>query len=362
MKINSIKNISLNKTTSYKSNPIKSRQIPNDTFELSFGKRIKHSADFLEITRDVKNIRDSLTISCMMDEEGKFVPEFEDEFVELAMLYCDSDMDKETWLTTLALAFGAAKKLGAEEYLLENLTFFVNEIKELCEQGFSLKEVQSIFNWEEFDINSPKAFLILNDAFGEKMSLADKKIFLMKYCKDENWETDISRIPDVLKVFKIFGIDDLDEADVLYAMMYDDVDIKYNPDRCKFIRDVSVKLLKYAKQNDKNAIQMIKKQPREAKSLIYLLLNAILTSSQDKNGEFSLKKAKENFEDWFEYAKNNREEINSFAQIRTHNGDENYKYSTINEYIKKAPNMTYFVDNIIYRLSNVVSNTPQTFQ
>lgn len=362
MKINLIKNISPNKTTSYKSNPIKLRQIPNDTFELSFGKRIKHSPDFLEITRDVKDIRETLTISCMMDEKGNFVPEFEDEFVELAMLYCDPDMDKETWLTTLALALGATKKAGDEEYLLEYLSVFINQIKELYEQGLSSREIQSIFNWEEFDINSPRAFSILNDAFGENMPLADKKIFLMRYCKDENWETDISRIPEMLKVFKLFAVDTIEEADMLYSMMYDD-DMKYNSNRCKFVCDTLSELLKYVKQNDENATQMIQKEPQQAKNLIYLLMNAILTSSQNKNGKFSITKAKKSFAGWFEYAKNNREEINSLAQIKIYDKNKtNFKYVTINEYMKKAPEMTYFVDNIIYRLSNVVANTPQTFQ
>lgn len=359
MKINSIKNISQNKITSHKSNPIKSRQIPNDTFELSFGKRIKHSSDFLKLTKDIKDIRDTLIISCMLDENGNFVPEFEEDFVVLAKLFNDSDMDDKTRLSTLAFALGATRKQEDAKYL----PFFITVIKEMYAQGFSLEKVKSIFNWEEFDVNSPRAFLILNDIFGDDLPMSDKKIFLMKYCKDENWEVDTSRIPDVLSVFKLFGIDELDEADMLYAMMYDDVNVKYNPDRCKFMHDASVKLFNYAMKNDKNAVQMIKKQPREAKSLMYLLLNAILISSQDKNGKFDLKKAQENFEGWFEYAKNNREEINSIAQIKIYDKDrENFKYFSINEYVKKVPQKEYFVDNIIYRLSNVVSNTPQTFQ
>ena len=84
MRVTSINNISKINQKRIITNSIKQKTC-YDILDISFeGKRIKHSEEFLKITKDNKDLRDFITKSCMVDEHEKFSPEREELFVKLA--------------------------------------------------------------------------------------------------------------------------------------------------------------------------------------------------------------------------------------------------------------------------------------
>ena len=72
MKINNIQSTFVIKQRGNILNPAKIQEVKYDVLDISFkGKRVKHSKDFLEITKTNKDLRSFITQACLLDKDGK---------------------------------------------------------------------------------------------------------------------------------------------------------------------------------------------------------------------------------------------------------------------------------------------------
>jgi len=350
MKINAIKNV-VARRYQLKSNPIKqTTNVQKDTFELSFGaKRPKHSSEFLELTKDNKDLRAYLTYTCMLDENDEFSEDYEKSFVEYAKN--NKTVDSYSLIIT-ALAQKQAKIQGDMEYT----PFYCGLAEALKRKGVKKEDIKTLLSFRRFDIDMPKAVLYLDEIFKQELPMQEKIMFIDRYCKDTNGSSDSLIMMNFISLLAALEISDMDMADLFYSLTLD-FDIKFNNDKCKFMTQSVEALMNYCLQNDKVAQAFIQQSPIEAKTSIYLSLKALVESNEAQYGNFNPEKAKESFDSWFEYVKNNKDLIDKNQKITLY--DENrdvIRVISVKEAVEKhnCNPVKYF--NTLYRLSSVLAN------
>lgn len=356
MKINAIKNLTYQQ---FKQN--NNRQIfktQNDTFELSFRAKIKHSKDFLEITKNNKDIRNYLTSLCMLDENGNFDKMAQDTFVEYYhSLKSETAQNERDFLTSIALAL----KLSEENYYLEAPQHLAQIEVGKKEYGFNNEEIKAVFSPNNFDFNLPHAYAIIKTV-NEDISSSDIILFLTRYCKTKENLTDIIAVEKLCKLFNLMGIQELDMADLTYSVVLDN-ESEINHSKCDFAINSIMEVFNYCSKEE-NSCSFVINQPRKAKNLLILAIKSLIQSNEIQNdGKFDLKTATDSFNIWFEYVKNNKEEINNFQKMAVFDPKGlKVKEITIAQAIKSYPDIAVNFDNTLYRFSSILANFPDDIQ
>ena len=162
MRVTSINNISKINQKRIITNSIKQKTC-YDILDISFeGKRIKHSKEFLKITKDNKDLRDFITKSCMVDEHEKFSPEREELFCKTCKENESDDLVQREVLILCATAisghYNSTKRAG--------LKYCLKESKKLLQAGFSKEDIINIFNSEFFYIGYSEGLIYLKQILG----------------------------------------------------------------------------------------------------------------------------------------------------------------------------------------------------
>jgi len=350
MKINAIKNINYKP---FKLN--KNRQTfktQNDSFELSFSARIKHSKDFLEITKNNKDIRSYLTSLCMLDEEGNFNEIAQDTFVEYYhSLKAETTQNERDFLTSIALAL----KLSEENDYLEFPQHLaqIEVVKE--DYNLSNEEIRMLFSPENYDFNLPHAYTIIKTVYEDTPS-NDIVLFLTRYCKTKENLTDITVVENLCRLFNLMGVKELDMADSIYSIVLDENN-EVNCQKCKFMTNAITEVFKYCAQ-ESNSYSFVVSQPKKAKNLLILAMKNLIQTAQAQNkGKFDYNIAIDSFNAWFEYAIKNQDEINNQQKVAVYDSkDLKVKEISISQVVKKYPNVAADFDNTLYRFSSILAN------
>lgn len=353
MKINNIQNFSKINQTRTATNSI-SRKINYDVFEPSFeGKRIKHSKDFLEITKNDKDLRQFITKTCMLDENKVFSQKREKAFCLAYNLLSKETEDKRNALIASAIAIKSSFEIIGDYSEIE--TLFKFNMK-LLEEGFSKKEVCMIFNPESFDFKKPAGFIYMKELFKDSCSFEDMNFFLTRYGLDKNAKSiDTNRIVELALLFNLINPNNVFQADGLFSLTLDK-DGNFDAKRSSFLYGSTKILLERCRISDKNSAHFITSQENKAKGMILSMLTNLINSNTLPSGEFDEKSAKEAFKIWLDYIDSHKEEINGALKVPVYfSSDNEVKEITINEAMKvSAQNIIY--DSDLYRIAAVVGD------
>lgn len=358
MKINSIKNINYPRINSFdlnKNYSSKTRYFK----DIYFGNNIKYSQEFLDITKDDKNIREYVASALLNDNDGEVGEKIQEDFAYLfSQLYKTEKYDKRTLLYAISAAFiKNYQKSGNIDY--EKLGNDINQAYFLYEANYDSSQVRTILDYG--DENMANAFCYMRKKYGDDLSFIDIKIFLTRYCTNEENQVDLKRVACLSEAFSKVGIQDKILADGLFTVMHNS-DYEFDFEICNYINNSMDKLLSYIKNYDQNAIAYFAYNPKEASErLVFMFMHLVEGSGRLSNGEFSTQKANEAFDDWFEYVKENKETIEYDEKLRIALNNGKIAEKSIWEMMKKLPQQAYMFDNIIFLMSCVLMNERGTF-
>lgn len=335
MRVTSINNISKIKQKRIITNSIKQKTC-YDILDISFeGKRIKHSKEFLKITKDNKDLRDFITKSCMVDEHEKFSPEREELFCKTCKENESDDLTQREVLISCATAISGhynSTKRARLEYCLK-------KSKELLQAGFSKEDIINIFNSEFFYIGYSEGLIYLKQILGNDFNLPDANLFLARYCLDNDGKTNPQKVATFNFLFSTLSLDNIYQADAVYNLCLN-TEGEVDPTKCTIIAYIGTALLKGSYQDVKS------------KGEIISTLSTILSSSTSETGEIDEDKALSLYHDIGNYVIENEEALDLSLKFPVYNQTSGeVEEMTMQELRKNFPQQSMQYDNFFSKFT-----------
>lgn len=341
MKITSIKTpiIAKQKISNLKS--VK-QNLQTDAISISFGaKRIKHSDEFLKITKNDKDLRDFITKTCMLSDDEEFLPDKEKFYCKTYGDFKTEDTDERTVLIACAAAINGAKNA--------KLKYCFNSAKKLLNAGFSKENIVCIFNSDLFKVGYVDALLYLKGIQGDDFDLSEADVFIANFCKDDNDIIAPERVTGLRPLFETLLIDNKYHADALYDLCCDSKK-QFSLERAKLLSVLINGLAGICKSVGDNPDSYFNANSEKAKGDIISMLSSLFLSSTLENGEIDTNKTIDILEQMAVYAYENREELNASLKIPFFDVQSGGVIErTVDEIKNVNPALTEVYDNLFFR-------------
>lgn len=340
MRITKINNIPKFNQKRIISNPIK-QDVQYDILDISFSsKRIRHSKEFLKHTKNNDNLRDFITKTCMIDENGKFSPKREELFCKTYKNLDVKDLSEEDSLILCATAVGGyfnSIKGASIEYCLKTG-------KNLLEAGFSKEDINNIFNSDFFYTGYSEGLIYLKQVLGDNFNLPDANLFLVRYCLDNKGRTVPQKVSIFAYLFSELSIDNIYQADAIYNLSLNDKK-EIDPNKSALISFIGKALLDASSQDTK------------AKGEVISILTSILSLSTLETGEIDVNKALKIWQDIGEYVIDNEGMLDSILKFPIFNPTTGEAEEiTMQQLRKKFPQECVQYDNLFSKFVAMFKN------
>ncbi|MBR5304374.1 MAG: hypothetical protein IKU37_06060 [Candidatus Gastranaerophilales bacterium] len=354
MKITSIKTpiVAKQKISNLKS--VK-QNLQTDAISISFGaKRVKHSDEFLKITKNDKDLRGFITKTCMLSDDEEFLPDREKFYCKAYGDFKTEDTDVRIVLIACAAAINGAKNA--------KLKYCFNSAKKLLNAGFSKEDIVCIFNSDLFKVGYVDALLYLKGIQGDDFDLSEADVFIANFCKDDNDIIAPERVTGLTLLFEILSIDNKYQADVLYDLCCNDGE--FSLQRAQSLFSLMVALIEACKQVGDDPSLYFNANSEKAKGDIISMFSSLFLSSTLENGEIDIDKTVDILEQMAVYAHENREELNASLKIPFFDVQSGGVIEmTVDEIKKVNPALAEVYDNLFFRtvvlFNNEASTIPQ---